>query len=215
MSINMLKKFAVSCALIAGCATTAWSDVTVLTFEGIADQQEIGNYYNGGAGGDYGISFLPGALALVSETAGGYGNFEGGSSGVTIIFFLNSNSAVMNVADGFTDGFSFYYAAYQPGNVTVYDGLNATGNVLATFELQQTVFGEEIESWMPVGVNFSGTAFSVSFAGAANQIGFDDITIGSANAGGTIPEPSTYAALLGAAALVGVWAARRRRTTNT
>ncbi len=42
---------------------------------------------------------------------------------------------VMNVASGFTTGFSFYYASAMAGTVTVYDGLNATGNVLATIPI--------------------------------------------------------------------------------
>ena len=58
-----------------------------------------------------------------------------------------------------------------------------------------------------IGVAFPGTAFSVSFAGATNGIGFDDITIGSDQAGNT-PEPSTAALLL--TGLGGAFAIRRR-----
>ncbi len=198
-------------AMLMGWATTGWSQVTVLTFEGLQDNQEIGDYYNGGGGGDYGISFMPGALALIGQAGGGGGNFAGGSSGTTIAYFVEGGSAVMNVAAGFTTGFSFYYAAFEPGTVTVYSGSNATGTVLGSFDLPRTVFGESVLGWDPIGVEFTGLAYSVSFGGAENKIGFDDITLGSAVAGGSpIPEPSTYALVLGASALLGVGLWRRR-----
>jgi hypothetical protein len=44
--------------------------------------------------------------------------------------------------------------------------------------------------WDPIGVTFGGTAMSVSFAGAANQIGFDNITLGAGTPGG-VPEPAS------------------------
>ena len=49
---------------------------------------------------------------------------------------------------------------------------------------------------LPVGVSFNGIAKSVDFGGTANQIVFDDITLGSAIAGGggggqEVPEPFT------------------------
>jgi hypothetical protein len=55
--------------------------------------------------------------------------------------------------------------------------------------------------WRLVGGNFAGTALSVSFEGAPNFIGFDDVTFGS-----NIPEPSAAALLAIGAALL-----RRRR----
>ena len=58
-----------------------------------------------------------------------------------------------------------------------------------------------------IGVNFDGTAKSVIFSGAANYIGFDNITLGSATAGA--PEPGTWAFLL-ILASVGAWLIRRR-----
>ena len=43
----------------------------------------------------------------------------------------------MNVAGGFTTGFSFFYADQVgfTGNVTVYSGANGTGSVLASLSL--------------------------------------------------------------------------------
>ena len=48
----------------------------------------------------------------------------------------------MNVAAGFSTGFSFYYAApFDTGSVTVWSGLNGTGTLLATDILALTPDG--------------------------------------------------------------------------
>src|SRR6202007_2722651 len=93
-------------------------------------------------------------------------------SGDTIGFFLNGNF-VMNVAGGFTSGFSFYYDAYpDAGTVVVYDGLNATGNILQTLNLPVTGVGcftaAFYDCWQTLGVTFSGTAKAVHFSGSAH-----------------------------------------------
>ncbi|HVT45235.1 MAG TPA: DUF11 domain-containing protein [Thermoanaerobaculia bacterium] len=164
----------------------------VLDFEGLGNQEQVLNFYNGGLGGsgsgpgpNFGITFSPSALALIDADAGGSGNFGGEPSPDTGLFFL-SGTAVMNVPAGFDTGFSFFYSAVNnPGIVNVYDGLNATGNLLATVNLPLTPFNGApdptgtFSPLVPVGVTFSGTAMSVDFGGTANQIVFDDVTIGS------------------------------------
>lgn len=117
----------------------------------------------------------------------------------------------MNVEDGFDTGFSFFYAAVNfPGSVSVYDGLNGTGTLLATLNLPVTPSdgGDPtgvFSPFVPIGVTFSGIARSVDFGGAVDQIGFDDVTIGSASAG--VPEPTS--AFLGTLSLLALL--RRRR----
>jgi hypothetical protein len=58
-----------------------------------------------------------------------------------------------------------------------------------------------------MGVAFSGLARSVNFGGSANQIAFDNITLGSKDPGGEIPEPGSMGLL--ASGLVAVWMRRR------
>lgn len=57
--------------------------------------------------------------------------------------------------------------------------------------------------WDPIGVTFEGTARSVNFSGAAEFIGFDNITLASEV---PVPEPGTV--LLAGASVLAL--ARRR-----
>ena len=157
-----------------------------LTFEGLADQEAVASYYAGGKGSagsgpgpNYGVTFSANALACIDFTAGGSCTYVGEPSAPTHMNFVSGSAATMNVNSGFTTGFSFYYAANQAGQVIVYDGANASGNVLATLSLPASPPTEAgTPSWAPFGVTFSGTAHSVDFGGAENYIAFDNITLG-------------------------------------
>ncbi|MGF7170117.1 hypothetical protein FHS91_001794 [Sphingobium xanthum] len=187
------------------------SAVTVLTFEGIADNTAVGNFY----APDY--IFSDDTLALVDADSGGGGNFANEPSPNTIMFFLNANNAVLNVPAGFDTGFSFFYTSSTAATVTVYDGLDATGNVLGTIDLDaQHTRGCTGDpngtfcNWTAIGVAFAGTAMSIDFGGTANQTGYDNITFGSDRPGGAVPEPTTWAMMIGGLALVGASMRRRK-----
>ncbi len=109
----------------------------------------------------------------------------------------------MNVAAGFTTGFSFNHANINDaGSVSVYSGLSGTGTLLATLAIPITTTGPGCETtydagfcpFVADGISFSGTAESVSFAGVENQIVFDDVTFGSSTPGG-VPEPAALTLL--------------------
>lgn len=200
----------------------------VLDFEGLDNLEAVDGFYNGGTSGNgnsgpnVGVGFSANTLAIVDEDAGGSGNFGGEPSPDTVLFFLEGEASIMNVAAGFDTGFSFFYSAVNnPGSVSVYDEIDGTGNILASLVIPVTTSdgGDPTGNFSPffdIGVGFSGTALSVAFSGVANQIGFDNITFGSVTAGGgnpvAVPEPSTLG-LLGLS-LLGL-AYTRRRNDNS
>jgi hypothetical protein len=191
MKVLSLAALALGASL--GLATASHASI-VLTFDGLQQEEPILNYYNGGFGGDgsgpgpnYGITFSSNSLALNS------GNFGNNPSPPGIAFFLSGGGDLMDVAGGFNTGFSFYYAAYTAGSVSVWSGLDGTGTELANLALPVTP--NAAYDWIPIGVSFAGTALSVNFGGAANEIGFDNVTLGASTPGG-VPEAPTWAMMM-------------------
>lgn len=200
----------------------------VLTFDQLnstVNEQPL-NYYAGGLGGagtgpgpNYGITFSPNTITgCTHPSACANTNSAGNPSGSNIIYFVSGAADTMNVAGGFTTGFSFFYsAAFNPGVINVYDGLNATGNIIATLNLPINAtggagacLGQYFCPYTPIGVTFAGTAMSVDFGGTADQIAFDDITLGSSTPGG-VPEPASLALFGGSLLGLGLIARRRAR----
>ena len=224
MSPSRLAGLALAPLALAALAAARPANAQTLTFEGLKDQESVGSYYAGGTGGsgsgpgaNYGITFTSNALAIISDQAGGNGNFDKNAppSGSTALFFLNGAAATLNDPAGFNTGFSFYYSAInQPGFIKVYSGLNDTGTVLATLNLPVTsaVPSGRFQPFVPIGVAFNGTAESVDFGGTVNQIAFDNITINSVTPGSAVPEPSTVASFgVGGLGVLGLLLRARRK----
>lgn len=218
---------------------TASAEIIVLDFEDItaypsANSTLVQDFYDGGtssngsSGTDYGIGFSDNALSLCLNTLGvtcsntSRGGLGDPDSQLGALFFLTGSETFMNVEAGFDTGFSFLYAAItQAGSISVYDDVNGTGNLLATTDLVTTVsncasgYNAGFCPFNPFGIAFDGIAKSVSFAGVANQITFDDVTFGSIIAGEKdspqdVPEPGTLAIF--ALGLIGLSARRYKKS---
>jgi predicted outer membrane repeat protein len=230
-----LKLLALAVTCLAGSAANATS--ITLDFEGIAPHPNsnsvlIQNYYNGGtasngnSGTNLGVAFSTGAtlLCLNTETVFCSNTSKGGggiaTSRLAAMYFPNLNP-IMDVAAGFDTGFSMAYTNPFAANVTIeiFDGLGATGTLLASAALGSTVNGAggacasygnpNYCPFADFSLGFAGIAKSVKFGGTANISTYDDFTFGSTVVGGgTVPEPGTLA-LVGVA-LLGMARARRQ-----
>ncbi|SET62523.1 hypothetical protein [Thalassotalea agarivorans] len=198
-----------SIALLLFVSNVSNAGLITLDFEGAGNFASIDQFYNGGtdslgnAGDNLGVNFSPNALSLIDFDAGGSGNFSNNPSGDTILFFTQVPS-YLNYEAGFTTGMSFYYAAASDVVISVFDGLNGSGNLLASisFGANNNGFNCDIDEgyfcqWDLVGLRFDGLAKSVDFSGGLNQAGFDDVTLGALELVSIrVPEPSTLMILL-------------------
>jgi len=199
-----------------------------LDFEGVGNGAQILDFYNGGtdslgnSGTNYGVSFGANSLAAVDRDAGGDGNFANEPTPDTTMFFLQG-TAILNYVPGFDTGFSFFYSTSTVSSVTVWDGLEATGNMLGTINLLSNSIANncvgdpqggpddplgQFCNWDIASLGFSGIAMSIDFSGTVNQVGFDNITFGSVDPT-VIPVPA--AVWLFGSGLVGLIGVARRK----
>jgi hypothetical protein len=210
-------------AILLGFSLVASAGSVTLNMQGLKSGETINNFFNGGLGGigsgpgpSDGIVFSSNSLALISVLQGGGGNFQNNPSGGPVAIFDSGTAATMDVAAGFTTGFSFYYSSSTIGSVDVYSGLDGTGTLLASVPLvAQYDVGCSAGAttpwcnWSAVGATFSGTAESVKFGGMAGDDAFDSITLGASSPGSVTPEPGSF--VLFGSGLLGLVGVVRRK----
>jgi len=197
-------------------ASTASAAAFVLDFSGVADpsgQTTVGGFYNGGTSGDgnsgtnYGVLFS--SNAVVNNIDLGEPDAQPG----VLMVGGPGNPVVIDVAAGFETGFAFNYASWTSATLKIYDGFGANGNLLADVVLPAT-WSNACCNWTPFGVAFAGVAHSVRLTDGGNYTAYDDLTFGGLRPGvgeTAIPEPETWALMIGGLGIAGGELRRRRR----
>jgi hypothetical protein len=208
----------VATALLA--AAPAFAQTVILDFETVESFASIGGYYNGQAitptvlpaptpslpGPAWGITFGDDALGLFNDTLGPY--FSNAPSPLGVMTVVGPAS-VMNVALGFSSlGLAYSSLSAVTNAVQVWSGLNGTGSLLGSISLlanaQAGCTDSPLCHFDNTNLSFTGVARSVTFANAANEAAFDNLTVA------LVPEPASAALMcMGVLGVMG-FAARRR-----
>ncbi|MGC2494667.1 PEP-CTERM sorting domain-containing protein [Candidatus Binatus sp.] len=170
-------------------AIAASADSIDITFNGLKEFARVGNLYL-----KDGITFSDNARGAISVLDGGSGNFvPSPPPGISSLALLEGTAITMNVTGGFKSAFSFDYIAGISGSLTLYSGLAGTGSVLATILLPVTPTcssGPTYCEWLPVGIDFSGTAKSAVFGGQHLYLVVDNIKLNTGTVS-AVPEPAS------------------------
>ena len=188
-----------------------------LDFEGIGNNIAIQDFYNGGAaangaiGPNYEVTFAGSALAIVDSDAGGSGNFANEPSSKSIMFWLNDIDIHMNFESGFSQFSLYYSAAVFPGSLSFWTGPNGTGTQVGAVQplgVNGSSCGGDpngtYNCWTRVAVVLPQLAYSATFGGSANYIGFDNVSFNPQEVPGPLP-------VLGVGAAFGASRQLRRR----
>jgi len=124
------------------------------------------------------------------------------------IAVLNPSTGYMNVVNGFVGSLSFNYGVFVDSTVRIYDGLNGTGNVLASTLLLENDPRNNFDS---ATIDFIGIGRSVTVQNeldAGGIFGWDDVTFTGASA--AVPAPATLTLFSVGLVCIGLTKPRKR-----
>jgi hypothetical protein len=204
----MIKQLLPASAGLFALALAASASAQTINFDAITTGASVDKFYAGGldsageTGPDYGVAFQLGDWITVS----GYSE----TSQPNLAYSASGNS-VVDFFNGFTTGFNFTYGTFSTATLSVYSGLDGSGDLLAVLNLA----GNDPTSHFDfASFAFDGTAKSIVLSAGEGQFGWDDLTFGSLTPGGSAaPEPASWALMLGGFGLVGGAMRRRQRTS--
>ena len=183
--------------LLALLGSALAASANLINFDGLANSANVGDAYLASDG----VSFVNGLALRVGAGAPSPSNVL---SPTAASLTINSpvNALVASVGLRYASNTMLSGLTPVVPTLSVYQGLNGTGALLASVALPDTSTGFSV--YAPVVLSFAGAAKSFVLRDAAfSHILYDDLAFTSQ----PVPEPSVFAALgLGAAALL-----RRRR----
>lgn len=190
-------------ALLACSATAANAQSINFDTLDLSDQEwpNVDYFYDGGRtaghwGPHYGVTFQPDAWQV----------FGGIAENPSIFVVALKNAAWISASNGFSDKFSFRYGTFGNATLSIYSGMDGTGSLLAERTFGQNMSNTSSTStWSSASIDFGGLAHSVVIRSNPDEgFGIDDITFGA------VPEPASWAMMVGGFGMMGA-ALRRRR----
>lgn len=219
-------------------AGVASASVVTMTFDelhmdSIAGGQYVADYYDGGCGASFngGSATCEGPAwgavwtgAAVAKGAPTLSNMPSSPNAIipsVEIGTVGTNpNMILNVANGFTDGFSFYYSSRNNNAfVSLYSGLDGTGDLLASTgnlaKSPQVCDGGAgfFHCWSLIDdLAFTGIVRSVVFGGNFNNVAYDNVSFDMRPTPPVgVPEPAALGTFGLGALLIGLFAGLRRR----
>lgn len=163
--------------------------LSTVTSDGIPTRL-IGDFYAGDGGPNFGVIFKDGGWIVNSDF--------GQTSQPYFASFYEDELSFVTVSGGFSGLISFTYGAFVDSIVSIYDGADGTGNLLASINL----LANNVYAFDPVSISFSGTGHSIVVVSDICLFGWDDLAF---NESSSVPEPGSLALLgLGLAGLTGL-----------
>jgi len=168
------------------------ANALTIDFDGIVTGNYVDEFYS-----SEGVFFENGNWRTVTDF--------GQTSQPNLAVDFSDFGSYMNVTGGFVDSLSFTYGTFSDATVSIYDGLNGTGNLLASVVLVTN----DPYNFDLAQVNFAGVAYSVTTLAVdgASTFGWDDVTF--TKSGGDVPVPATVP--LVALGLAGLGWSRRKK----